>query len=102
MGNAPGGMPPGGGGQGQQGGKKDGKEEKKEKKEALAPPSHFGRKKKKAKGSSGAIKLPTILPNAKCRLRLLKDERVKDYLMMEGEFIKEQQRLAPQDDRENE
>jgi len=36
-----------------------------------------------------------ITPNAKCRLRLLKNERVKDYLMMEEEFISEQQRLKP-------
>jgi len=92
-------MPPGGPpGDGQ--GKK--KEEKKEKKEPLAPPSHFGRRKRKNKGTSGSSKLPTILPNAKCRLRLLKHERVKDYLMMEEEFIQEQNRLKPKEDKDNE
>jgi len=93
-------MPPGGppGADGQ--GKK--KEEKKEKKEPLAPPSHFGRKKRKNKGTSGSSRLPAITPNAKCRLRLLKHERVKDYLMMEEEFIQEQNRLKPKEDKDNE
>jgi len=96
-------MPPGAG-QGQGQGKKDGKEEEKKKKEPMAPPSHFGRKKKKAKGSGSGVagKLPTVTPNSKCRLRMLKHERTKDYLMMEEEFIQEQQRLKPAEDRENE
>lgn len=105
MGNQPpGGMPPGGGaGQGAGQGKKgdDAKDEKK-KKDMLAPPSHFGRKKKKQKGAMGTNKLPNVAPNAKCRLRLLKHERIKDYLLMEEEFIQEQTRLKPKEERENE
>jgi len=31
--------------------------------------------------------LPTVTPNTKCRLRLLKLERIKDYLLMEKEFV---------------
>jgi len=100
MGNAPGGMPPGGAGSGDDK-KGDGKGEKK-KKEALAPPSHFGRKKRKTKGAMQSSKLPVVVPNAKCRLRLLKHERVKDYLMMEEEFIAEQVRNKPTEDRDNE
>merc|ERR1712190_649467 len=73
----------------------------KKKKDALAPPSHFGRKKKKTKGSLGAQKLPTILPNGKCRLRLLKHERVMDYLKMEQEFIGTQQAVKPVEDKDN-
>merc|ERR1719512_232490 len=99
-------MPPGGAGQGAgQGQKKGGKEngdDQKKKKEALAPPSHFGRKKKKSKGTQVASKLPTVVPNSKCRLRMLKHERTKDYLMMEEEFIQEQQRLKPKEDRDSE
>merc|ERR1719429_81633 len=98
-------MPPGGPGQGAGQGKKGGKEneeDKKKKKEALAPPSHFGRKKKKSKGSQVASKLPTVVPNSKCRLRMLKHERTKDYLMMEEEFIQEQQRLKPKEERDSE
>jgi len=95
-------MPPGAG-QGQGQGKKDGKEEEKKKKEPMAAPSHFGRKKKKGKGGSGvAGKLPTVTPNSKCRLRMLKHERTKDYLMMEEEFIQEQQRTKPKEDRDSE
>merc|ERR1719156_289794 len=54
------------------------------------------------KGSQVASKLPTVAPNAKCRLRLLKHERIKDYLMMEEEFIQEQQRLKPKEERDKE
>jgi len=103
MGNAPpGGMPPQGGGQGQQGKKEEGKDDKK-KKESMAPPTNFGRgRKRKAKGAQVASKLPTVVPNSKCRLRLLKHERIKDYLLMEEEFIQEQQRLKPKDERDSE
>merc|ERR1712190_625473 len=73
----------------------------KKKKDAMAPPSPFGRKKKKTKGSLGAQKLPTILPNGKCRLRLLKHERVMDYLKMEQEFIQAQQAVKPNEDKDN-
>merc|ERR1719507_1796798 len=103
MGNAQGGgMPPGQGpGQGQKKGDK-GEEDKKKKKDALAPPSHFGRKKRKMKGSQVASKLPTVVPNSKCRLRMLKHGRIKDYLMMEEEFIQEQQRMKPKEERDTE
>jgi len=97
-------MPPGGGaGQGAGQGKKgdDAKDEKK-KKDMLAPPSHFGRKKRKQKGAMGTNKLPAVAPTSKCRLRLLKHERIKDYLLMEEEFIQEQTRLKPKEERENE
>jgi len=104
MGNAPpGGMPPGGGAGQPPGDKKDGDgKDKKNKKDALAPPSHFGRKKRKMKGAIGVNKLPAITPNSKCRLRLLKHERIKDYLMMEQEFIGEQVALKPKEERETE
>lgn len=35
---------------------------------------------------------------SKCRLRLLRQDRVKDYLLMEEEFIKNQELLKPQDE----
>jgi 26S proteasome regulatory subunit T2 len=97
-------MPPGGGaGQGPPGGKKGEEDkEKNKKKEALAPPSHFGRKKRKHKGALGVNKLPTVTPNSKCRLRLLKHERIKDYLMMEEEFITTQNELKPKEERDTE
>ena len=42
-----------------------------------------------------------MTPTAKCRLRLLKDERIKDYLLMEQEFIENQEKLKPQGDDKN-
>merc|ERR1719482_1731356 len=52
------------------------------------------------KGAIGTSKLPNVVPTSKCRLRLLKHERIKDYLMMEEEFIAEQQRLKPKEEEE--
>lgn len=68
-----------------------------EKRRQEAGPSRVGRKKKK-KGVEQATKLPNIVPHSKCRLRLLRQERVKDYLLMEEEFIKNQERLKPIDE----
>jgi len=61
-----------------------------------APPQRVGRKKKR-KGAEQATKLPLVTPNSKCRLRLLKMERIKDYLLMEQEFIDNQEKLKPQE-----
>ena len=47
-----------------------------------------GKKRKKVKGPDAANKLPGVTPHTKCRLRLLKMERIKDYLLMEEEFIR--------------
>ena len=41
--------------------------------------------------------LPNVTPNAKCKLRLLKLERIKDYLLIEEEFVANQERLKPAD-----
>lgn len=38
-----------------------------------------------------------VTPHTSCKLRLLKLERTKDYLLMEQEFIQNQERLKPQD-----
>ena len=55
-------------------------------------PTRVG-KKKRVKGPDTANKLPTVTPYTKCRLRLLKMERIKDYLLMEEEYIKNQERM---------
>lgn len=39
-----------------------------------------------------------VYPHTNCRLRLIKLERVKDYLLMEEEFILNQERLKPQEE----
>merc|ERR1719282_615013 len=43
-----------------------------------------------------------ITTHTKCRLRLLKMERIKDYLLMEEEFIRNQERLKPQEEKNEE
>lgn len=78
-------------------------QEKKKKWEPPAAPARVGRKQKRRdRGSSLGTKLPTITPNAKCKLRLLKLERVKDWLLMEEEFVQNQERLKPQEERNEE
>ncbi len=42
----------------------------------------------------------TVTPHTRCRLRLLKQERIKDYLLMEEEFIRNQERLKPQEEKD--
>merc|ERR1712001_272293 len=54
------------------------------------------------KGADTAHKLPGVLPHSKCRLRLLKQERIKDYLLMEEEFIRNQERLKTQEEKNEE
>ena len=66
--------------------------------QAPPPPTHVGRR-KRDKGKLGGpnSKLPTVTPNSRCRLRLLRMERIKDYLLIEEEFIKNQERLRPEE-----
>jgi hypothetical protein len=84
------GASPGGAGNNNQ---KDKDGEKKRKWEPPVPPPRVGRKQKKREASNAiGGKLPVVTPNAKCKLRLLKLERVKDYLLMEEEFVANQVR----------
>lgn len=78
-------------------------QEKKKKYDPPAPPPRVGKKQKKRdqKGGVGQ-KLPTVTPNARCNLRLLKLERVKDYLLMEEEWVKNQELLKPHEERNEE
>jgi len=79
-------------------------QEKKKKWEPPAPPPRVGKKQRRrdqAAFSAGG-RLPTVAPNAKCKLRLLKLERVKDYLLMEGEFVARQEAVRPADQRQEE
>src|SRR3989338_1884616 len=57
---------------------------------------------KKRRGADNAKKIPTVTPHTKCRLRLLKLERVKDYLLLEEEFLQNQTLLRPQDEKAEE
>ncbi|XP_076443029.1 26S proteasome regulatory subunit 4-like [Babylonia areolata] len=89
------------GGSGGQGGDKSDDKDKKRKYEPPIP-TRVGKKKKKTRGPDAATKLPQVTPYTRCRLKLLKLERIKDYLLMEEEFIKNQERLKPQEEKHEE
>jgi len=86
---------------GKPGDKKDGKDKEKKKYEPPPPPTRIGKKKKK-RGPEASSKLPEVKPHTRCKLRLLKLERIKDYLMMEEEFIQNQERLKPTEEKTQE
>jgi hypothetical protein len=92
-------------GQGQSGagggGEKPEKKPEKKRYEPPPPPTRVGKKQRK-RGAETASRLPTVTPTSKCKLRLLKLERVKDYLLMEEEFVTNQERLKPQEARNEE
>merc|ERR1712036_104929 len=87
-------------GSGGEGGKKNDKGEKKKYEPPV--PTRVGKKRKRVKGPDAANKLPGVTPHTKCRLRLPKQERIKDYLLMEEEFIRNQERLKPQEEKNEE
>ncbi|KAL8590059.1 ATPase of 26S proteasome regulatory subunit 4 [Nucella lapillus] len=89
------------GGSGGQGGDKSEDKDKKRKYEPPIP-TRVGKKKKRSRGPDAATKLPLITPHTRCRLKLLKLERIKDYLLLEEEFIKNQERLKPQEEKHEE
>lgn len=62
-------------------------------------PTRVGRKKNK-RGPDSASKLPAVYPTTRCRLKLLKMQRIQDYLLLEEEFIQNQERLKPEATRE--
>jgi 26S proteasome regulatory subunit T2 len=94
MGNAQGG--PGG----PPGGKKDDKKDGDKKKwKSKGGPSRVGKKKRK-KGPAPIARLPKIYPAARCKLRLSKLTRVKDFLLLEEEFMKNQEVLKPKKEKD--
>lgn len=61
------------------------------KRERPPPPTRTARgkgRRKPRKGPDVASKLPGVTPHARCRLKLLKMERISDWLLMEDEFLK--------------
>ena len=74
------------------------KKDKKAKKYEQPAPTRVGKKKKKKQGPPQSARLPIIVPATKCKLRLLKLERCKDYLLMEEEFVLRQEQVKPQEE----
>ncbi|CAG8482561.1 1813_t:CDS:2 [Ambispora gerdemannii] len=98
MGNAQSGLPPLG--PGEDGNKKDDQNKNKKKKWEPPLPTRVG--KKKRRGVDATSKLPAVFPTTRCRLKLLKMERIKDYLLLEEEFVQNQERLKPQEEKAQE
>jgi 26S proteasome regulatory subunit T2 len=48
-------------------------------------PTRVGKKKKR--GPDAATRLPPVYPTTRCKLKMLKMERIKDYLLLEEEFL---------------
>jgi 26S proteasome regulatory subunit T2 len=57
------------------------------------PTTRIGRKKKKQAGPSAAAKLPIVYPTARCKLRYLRMQRIHDHLLLEEEYVENQERL---------
>ncbi|PMD15140.1 26S protease regulatory subunit 6B [Hyaloscypha hepaticicola] len=92
MGNQQSGM--GGGGQG--GDNKDEKDKKKDKPKYEPPPrptTRIGRKKRKQAGPNASAKLPAVYPTSRCKLRYLRMQRIHDHLLLEEEYVENQERL---------
>ncbi|CDK28628.1 unnamed protein product [Kuraishia capsulata CBS 1993] len=71
------------------------KGDKKKDKPKYEPPvqSKFG--KKRRKGPDTAARLPNVYPTTRCKLKLLKMERIKDHLLLEEEFVTNQETFQP-------
>lgn len=71
------------------------KDDKKKEKPKYEPPveSKFG--KKRRRGPDTAVKLPSVYPNTRCKLKLLKLDRIKDHLLLEEEFVRNQEAIQP-------
>jgi 26S proteasome regulatory subunit T2 len=59
-------------------------------------------RRRRRKGPSGLNKVPTITPSSKCKLRMLKLDRVKDFLLLEQEFIRNHEVFKPSEERDQE
>ena len=53
-------------------------------------------------GKNAPPKKTQVFPTSKCKLRLLKLERIKDYLLMEQEFIQNQEVFKPHEEKDKE
>ncbi|KAG0179301.1 ATPase of 26S proteasome regulatory subunit 4 [Apophysomyces sp. BC1034] len=74
----------------------------KDKKKKWEPPVPTRVGKKKRRGPDTSAKLPQVHPTTRCRLKKLKMERIKDYLLLEEEFVQNQESLKPQEEKDQE
>ncbi|WWD19112.1 hypothetical protein CI109_103570 [Kwoniella shandongensis] len=78
------------------GSKKDGKDNK-DKQSKWEPPIPTRVGKKKRRGPDASSRLPPVYPTTRCKLKMLKMERIKDYLLMEEEFVANQASQSGED-----
>jgi len=76
------------------------KKKEKKKREKPKPPSRVG--KKRRKGAATARKLPQVLPSATSKLKELRLQRINDWLILEHEFVSNQEILRPSEERNKE
>ena len=57
------------------------------------PTTRIGRKKRRAAGPNASAKLPTIYPSSRCKLKYLRMQRVHDHLLLEEEYVENQERI---------
>ena len=57
------------------------------------PTTRIGRKKRKQAGPNAAAKLPVVYPTARCKLRYLRMQRIHDHLLLEEEYVENQERI---------
>jgi 26S proteasome regulatory subunit T2 len=84
--------------------KNDEKDKKKKKRFEPRPNTASNRagRRRRRKGPSGLSKTPTITPSSKCKLRMLKLEKVKDFLLLEEEFIRNHEVFKPHQEHDQE
>lgn len=78
----------------------DKKKKQQKRREKPKPPSRVG--KKRRKGAATARKLPQVLPTATSKLKELRLERINDWLILEHEFVSNQEILRPSEERNKE
>ncbi|RKF66745.1 26S proteasome regulatory subunit 4-like protein [Golovinomyces cichoracearum] len=84
------------GGAGQNGENGHDKEKKANKPKYEPPPrptTRVGRKKRKAAGPNASANLPAVYPTSRCKLRYLRMQRIHDHLLLEEEYVENQERL---------
>lgn len=69
-------------------------QKEKPKYEPPPPTTRVGKKKKRSTGGPDSVsKLPAVFPNSRCKLKMLRMDRIKDHLLLEEAFVETQERL---------
>ena len=57
------------------------------------PTTRIGRRKRRQAGPNASAKLPVVYPTARCKLRYLRMQRIHDHLLLEEEYVENQERI---------